>query len=101
LLAAAQSLHDQHGVPVRRALAILSELSGVQVTQSALTQDALRQVAGPVGTAYRALCTGMAQAARVHTDDTGWRMAVKPVQLMTSTTETREGHDAGFMWRLL
>jgi len=37
LLAAAQSLHYQHGVPVRRVPAILADLVGVRVTQGALT----------------------------------------------------------------
>jgi transposase len=81
-------LHYQHGVPVRRVPAILAELTGVRVTQSALTQDALRQAAGAVGTAYQALRRGMAQAERVHTDDTGWRVGGKPAQLMAFTTET-------------
>jgi transposase len=88
VLAAARSLHYQRGVPVRRVPAILAELAGVQVTQSALTQDALRQAAGPVGTAYQALRQDMAQAERVHTDDTGWRIGGRPAQLMGFTTET-------------
>lgn len=88
LLAAAQSLHYQHGVPVRRVPAILAELTGVRVTQSALTQDALRQAAGPVGDAYQTLRRSMVQTERVHTDDTGWRVGGKPAQLMAFTSET-------------
>jgi transposase len=88
LLAAAQSLHYQHGVPVRRVPALLAELTGVHLTQSALTQDALRQAAGPVGTAYQALRADIGKAARVHTDDTGWRVGGMPAQLMGFTTDT-------------
>jgi len=88
LLSVAHSLHYQHGVPVRRVPAILAELTGVRVTQSALTQDALRQAAGPVGDVYQTLRAGMAQAERVHTDDTGWRVGGTPAQLMVFTTPT-------------
>jgi len=49
--AAAHSLHYLHGVPVRRLPAILREMTGIAVTQSALTQDALKQAEGPVGAA--------------------------------------------------
>ncbi len=52
VLAAAQSVHYQQGVPVRRVPAILDALSGIQVTQSALTQDALR-CAKPRGRSVR------------------------------------------------
>jgi transposase len=88
LLAVAQQLHYHQGVPVRRVPAILRELTGVQVTQSALTQDALRQAEGVLGGAYQALRRGMALAERVHTDDTGWRVGGRPAQLMAFTTET-------------
>jgi transposase len=88
LLSVAHSLHYQHGVPVRRVPGILAELTGVRVTQSALTQDALRQAAGPVGEAYQTLRTAMAQAERVHTDDTGWRVGGGSAQLMVFTTPT-------------
>ena len=64
LLSLARSLHYQHGVPVRRVPAILAELTGVRATRSALTQDALRQAAGPVGDAYQTLRTDMGQAER-------------------------------------
>jgi transposase len=88
LLATAHSLHYQHGVPVRRVPAILAELTGVHLTQGALTQDAPRQATGPVGVAYQTLRAGMAQAERVHTDDTGWRVGGTPAQLMVFTTPT-------------
>ena len=88
VLAAAHSLHYQQGVPVRRVPTILGELSGISLTQSALTQDALRQAGGGVGQAYAALRRDMAQAERVHTDDTGWRVGGTPAQLMVFESET-------------
>jgi hypothetical protein len=41
--ALAHILHYAHGVPVRRTPAILEELTGLRLTQGAITQDALRQ----------------------------------------------------------
>jgi hypothetical protein len=44
-------LHFAHGVPVGKTSAILEELTGVRLTQAAITQDAMKQVAGIVGCA--------------------------------------------------
>src|ERR1700691_5169060 len=41
--------HFAHGVPVRKTPAILEELTGVRLTQGAITQDAMKQVDGMVG----------------------------------------------------
>lgn len=82
VMAAAHMLHYAIGVPVRRVPAILRELTGVSLTQSAITQDALRRAAGPVGTAYQDLREQVREAAAVHTDDTGWRVNGQPAQLM-------------------
>jgi hypothetical protein len=49
--AAAHTLHYGVGIPVRKVPAVLQVLTGVQVTQGALTQDALRQAQHLVGTA--------------------------------------------------
>jgi hypothetical protein len=87
VLAASHALHYAYGVPQRKVPAILTTLTGVRVTQGALTQDALRRTEGPVGQVYRDLRRSMAQAERVHTDDTGWRVGGKPAQLMVFTTE--------------
>ena len=64
--AAAHTLHYGMGVPVRKLPAILRELTGIAVTQSALTQDALRQAQGVVGHAYQQLRTGVAAAGGLH-----------------------------------
>ena len=85
--AMAHSLHYQHGIPVRRLPAILREMTGITVTQSALTQDALKQAEGPVGAAYRALREQVPDAAVTYTDDTGWRVGGDGAYLMAFDTD--------------
>ena len=46
VMAAAHALHYGVGIPVRKVPAVLAALTGVQLTQGALTQDALRRAAG-------------------------------------------------------
>lgn len=86
VLAAAHGLHFQHGVPMRKVPGILRDLTGVVVTQGALAQDARRRTEGEVGRAYAALRERVGQAARVHTDDTGWRVAGQGAHLMAFET---------------
>lgn len=86
LLAAAQLLHYGIGLPVRQVPRVLRLLCGAEVTQGALTQDALRRTAGRIGAAYQALRAGLARAPAVHTDDTGWRVGGEHAWLMTFTT---------------
>ena len=86
VMASAHVLHYGIGVPLRRVPAVLRELTGVQVTQSALTQDAQRRAAGSVGAAYAQLRARVPQAAAVHTDDTGWRVGGEPAHLMAFET---------------
>jgi hypothetical protein len=87
VLATAHTLHYAHGVPQRKVPAVLKDLTGVALTQGALAQDALRRADGPVGQTYQDLRGSLAQAERVHTDDTGWRVGGSPAQLMAFTTE--------------
>ncbi|MBI3968638.1 MAG: hypothetical protein HY329_23635 [Chloroflexi bacterium] len=72
--AAAHALHYGLGLPQRQVPAVLRDLTGLTVTQSALAQDALRRAEQSVGTAYAELrtrrrsssrwCTPMTPAAR-------------------------------------
>lgn len=78
----AHVLHYVHGVPVRRTPAIIEELTGIRLTQSAITQDAMRQSAGAVGKSYEELRAAVREQAIVHTDDTGWRVGGKAAFLM-------------------
>lgn len=86
VMASAHVLHYGIGVPLRKVPAVLRELTGVQVTQSALTQDAQRRAAGSVGAAYAQLRVRVPEAEAVHTDDTGWRVGGEPAHLMAFET---------------
>ena len=88
LMAAAHMLHYGLGVPARKVPAVLRTLTGVALTQGALTQDALRRAAGAVGGAYQRLRAGIGGAGAVHTDDTGWRVGGVPAWLMAFETDT-------------
>src|SRR5712692_865853 len=85
--AAAHAVHYGFGVPVRKLPAIVREFTGIEVTQSALTQDALKKSEGVVGNAYQELRAGVATAPAVYTDDTGWRIHGQAAQLMTFDTD--------------
>ena len=87
VMASAHALHYSIGVPVRRVPAVLQELTGVRITASALTQDALRRQSGAVGTMYEHLRETVREAPVVHTDDTGWRVGGKPAFLMGFDTD--------------
>jgi hypothetical protein len=52
-MAAAHSLHYQIGIPVRKVPAVLEVLTGLQLTQGAIAQDALRRAKGTMGAAYQ------------------------------------------------
>jgi transposase len=88
VMAVAHALHYGVGIPVRKVPAVLRLLSGVQLTQGALTQDALRRATGTVGTAYMQLRAAIPTAPVVHTDDTGWRVGGAPAHLMAFETDT-------------
>ena len=87
VMAAAHVLHHGAGVPVRKIPSILRTLSGVKISQSAITQDARRRARGEVGGAYRNLRGSIRDSAVVHTDDTGWRVGGDTAYLMTFETD--------------
>jgi len=87
LRSAAHVLHYQIGVPVRKVPQVLEELHRVSVTQSALTQDALRTAsAGPVRERFEQIKDSVAQAPVVHADSTSWRKAGKSAALIVFAT---------------
>src|SRR5437763_10784278 len=88
VMAAAHATHYGLGVPVRKVPAVLRLHAGMQLTQSAITQDASRRVSGPVGSAYRTLRDDIPKAAVVYTDDTGWRVGGERAHLMIVETDT-------------
>ncbi len=86
--ALAHILHYVHGVPVRKTPAILEDLTGVRLTQGAITQNALQQAEGAVGERYQALRASVREQAVVHTDDTGWRVGGEGAFLMAFVNPT-------------
>ena len=86
-MAAAHALHYWTGIPVRKIPAVLKILTGVDLTQGAITQDALRRARGAVGTLYERLRASVKDSRAVHTDDTGWRVGGEPAFLMAFETE--------------
>jgi transposase len=87
VMAAAHTLHYGLGLPVRKVPAVLAVLTGVRLTQGALTRDALRRAADTVGAAYEQLRAAVPVAPVVHTDDTGWRVGGESAFLMAVETE--------------
>lgn len=84
--AAAHLLHYGLGLTVRKVPAVLEALTGLKITQGAITRDALRQMRGPVGAAYQRLREGVPESYYVHTDDTGWRIGGDNAHLMAFET---------------
>ena len=87
VMAAAHVLHYGVGIPVRRVPPVLRALTGVELSQSAITQDALRRARGAVGDGYRRLRESVRESAVVHTDDTGWRVGGESAFLMAFETD--------------
>lgn len=89
--AAMSLLHYRCGVPVRRVPQVLQHLTGLSVTQSAITQAALRAGTGqgPVQQAYQQIRQQMPHEPVVHTDDTGWRENGHPRHLMVFEAPAR------------
>lgn len=82
LLAEAQWLHYGLGIPVRKLPRMFKELHGIELTQSAVTQHALRQSSAAINTAYEQLRSQIATRDHVHSDDTGWSIAGVSAWLM-------------------
>ena len=85
--AMAHALHYGLGVPVRKTPEVLRELTGITLTQGAITQDALRRAKGRVGAAYQGLRASIPRAPVVYTDDTSWKVHAEPAQLMVFDTD--------------
>jgi len=87
VMAAAHAWHYGVGIPVRQVPLVMEMLTGVRLTQGAMTQDALQRAAGVVGTASAQLRSAVPETLVVHTDDTGWRVGGEPAHLMVFETE--------------
>jgi transposase len=86
-MAAAHVLHYQVGIPVRKVPLVLALLTGMELTQGAITQDALRRAKGTVGAAYRELRSAVQDSPAVYTDDTGWKVGGENAHLMAFDTD--------------
>ena len=86
--ALAHILHYVHGVPVRKTAEIVEQLTGVRLTQSAITQDAARLTEGPVGERYSELRESVKEQTVIHTDDTGWRVGGSAAFLMAFVNQS-------------
>jgi transposase len=86
-LAAAHALHYQVGIPVRKVPLVLGLLTGLELTQGAITQDALRRARGSIGQKYQELRAGVRHAPVVYTDDTGWKVGGENAHLMAFDTD--------------
>lgn len=72
------------GVTQRKTPGLLKEVSGIELTQSALNQDALKHGSedGLVGILAEVIKEEVKSSLRIHTDDTGWKIGGKRAQLM-------------------
>lgn len=78
------AMHYHHGVPLRRVPAIIEAMTGISVTQGALTQWAceLTQPGSVLDTVYQGLREELRRSPTVNTDDTGWRTGGEASYLM-------------------
>jgi transposase len=72
---------------VRKVPLVLSLLTGMELTQGAITQDALGRARGKVGQKYQELRAGVRNAPAVYTDDTGWKVGGENAHLMAFDTD--------------
>ena len=86
-MATAHALHYQVGIPVRKVPLLLGLLTGMELTQGAITQDALRRARGKVGQKYQELRAGIRNAPAVYTDDTGWKVRGENAHLRVFDTD--------------
>lgn len=72
------------GVTGRKTPGLLKEVAGIELSQAALSQDALKLGGedGLVGALAGAIKEEVKGSARIHTDDTGWKIGGKRAQLM-------------------
>ena len=87
--AAAALLHYGDGIPQRKVPRVLKSLTGLSVTQGALTQAALRLGTGegPIAGQYQQLRKQIKEQPAINTDDTGWRIGGEPAQMMVFETK--------------
>ena len=88
VMALTHIIHYVHGVTVRKTPMILEALTGIRLTQGAITQDAMKRTQGTVGKRYAELWASVREQQVVHTGDTGWRVEGNSAQLMAFVNAT-------------
>lgn len=87
--ALALGLHYGIGVPMRRVPRIVQAMTGIRLTQSAITQCALKEASqGTAKTLYEDLRGQVRHSSRVFTDDTGWSVGGETAYTMGFETDT-------------
>jgi len=86
--AAAATLHYGDGIPQRKVPGVLLSLTGLSLTQGALTQSALRlgTGTGAIAQQYQTLRSEIKSQPVINTDDTGWRVGGHLAQMMVFET---------------
>jgi len=79
-------LNADVGIPMRQVPRVIEAITGVKITQSALTQDGQHRAEGDLKPVYEGLKHDVAAAPVVNTDDTSWRVAGTPANLMNFNT---------------
>lgn len=89
VLTQALAMHYDSGLPLRRVPQVIAQITGISLTQSALTQSAGKLCAegGLLHAHYNDLRGAVAQSPVVNTDDTGWRVSATLAFLMGFFTE--------------
>lgn len=77
-------LHYEDGIPQRKVAGVIKKLTGVEVTQGMLSQEATKAgcEGGNVKKASESIRESIASSERVNTDDTGWRTGGEVSYLM-------------------
>ena len=84
----ALALHYDSGMSWRQVEKVINDYFQIPVTQSAITQKALKAAErGEIGELAQKIKVDLAQAAIVHTDDTGWKVREIDHFLMTFCNE--------------
>lgn len=84
VLAQALALHYHRGLPLCKVPGVLQDMTGIELSQSALTQAAgmLCAPEGKIAKVYQQLREEIRSSKVVNTDDTGWRIGGEQAFLM-------------------
>jgi len=93
MMAAGHLLHYEMGIPQRKVPAVMEMFTGVKLTQSALSQDAIRRAETDLKPAYEELRDSMKDQPIGQTDATGWRVDGETAQLIVYANDKTTVYD--------